>query len=227
MRHLVSNRILSVLATATLAGSGIVAMSGGAAAEPRAACATPYATNGIVTDFDDDGTADVVASAPGAHHGAGEVRVSYGNGEHETLRVIVADTPMTSVKGDHYGAALAAGDLDGNRCTDLVVGIPGLTVDGVSGAGGVQVLYGDGSRAFAPGPLLTRATPGIPGDPSHDEHFGAAPATPSPTPDRSSTRSSAARMAARCSRRRSHGRAAVCPASPSQGPIWALSSRTG
>jgi hypothetical protein len=44
---------------------------------------------------------------------------------------------------DQYGAALAAGDFDGDGRADLAIGVPGESVAGLSKAGSVNMLYGD------------------------------------------------------------------------------------
>jgi hypothetical protein len=75
--------------------------------------------------------------------------------------------------GGRFGASLLAAHLDGDSCTDLAIGIPDLTVDGVPDAGGVQIMYG-GQGNFVTGPLLTRGSNGVPGVPSEGEHFGTS-----------------------------------------------------
>jgi hypothetical protein len=44
---------------------------------------------------------------------------------------------------DQYGAALAAGDFDGDGRADLAIGVPGESVAGLSEAGSANMLYGD------------------------------------------------------------------------------------
>ena len=61
--------------------------------------------------------------------------------------------------GDHWGAALACGDLDGNGFADLAVGVPGEN----SSAGGVHLLYGTAAGlAVANNELWTQGDPGVP-----------------------------------------------------------------
>jgi hypothetical protein len=43
---------------------------------------------------------------------------------------------------DHFGAAIAAGDFDGDAHGDLLIGIPGRNLDGALDGGAVQVMYG-------------------------------------------------------------------------------------
>ena len=44
--------------------------------------------------------------------------------------------------GDVFGSALAAGDFDGDSFGDIVAGVPGEAVNGVTSAGAANVLYG-------------------------------------------------------------------------------------
>jgi FG-GAP repeat protein len=90
-----------------------------------------------IGDFDGDGFADLAAGAPNKNHGAGNpaesgrVYVAYGDpggpdpsvapdliGEDEWA----GDTPGA---GEHFGSALAGGDVDGNGFADLLAGAPG------------------------------------------------------------------------------------------------------
>jgi hypothetical protein len=66
-----------------------------------------------------------------------------------------------------------AANLDGDRCTDLLVGVPGLTVDGQPEAGGVQIFYGT-PTGFEAGPLLTSGSNGVAGVATPREDFGAS-----------------------------------------------------
>jgi hypothetical protein len=48
----------------------------------------------------------------------------------------------TAAGGDRFGAALAAGDFNGDRIADLAIGIPGRTFGAVVEAGAVQIASG-------------------------------------------------------------------------------------
>ena len=48
--------------------------------------------------------------------------------------------------GDHFGWALASGDLDGDDKDDLLIGTPGQDVNGFDQAGSVHVLWGPFNR---------------------------------------------------------------------------------
>lgn len=133
-----------------------------------------------VSDFDNDGYGDLVVGVPGEKVGtrdnAGAVQVIYGAGGGLTTRDQVwTEAPSTVLgqtgSGDRFGAAVAAGNFDGDAYSDLAVGVPG---DGVAGA--VNVLYGSstGLRASAGGGALddqrfTLGGAGVAGD-----SFGAA-----------------------------------------------------
>lgn len=136
-------------------------------------------------DFDHDGYADLAIGAPsetiGGVHAAGSVTVLYGGPGglaaagaqywHQNVPGIlgVADA------GDHFGAALAWGDFDGDDYDDLAIGVPDETVDSIINAGIVQILYGSASGLSASGDQLLRLDdPGMAGDLDYSARYGAA-----------------------------------------------------
>jgi hypothetical protein len=109
-------------------------------------------------DFNGDGYADLAIGVPnesvGAVSGAGVVHVIYGSagGLNATTPVLnqqwhqnksgIEDSCEAS---DSFGAALAAGDFNGDGFYDLAIGIPGENI----GAGAVSVIYGTASGLAA------------------------------------------------------------------------------
>lgn len=104
-----------------------------------------------VGDFNDDGFDDLAVGATdydiNGHSGAGIVVVFYGASDgisssrrehwHQNITGVVS----TAESGEFFGAALAAGDFDGDGVDDLLVGVPGEKNGGVA-TGGVHVFYG-------------------------------------------------------------------------------------
>ena len=117
-------------------------------------------------DFNGDGFEDLavgvvgedVAVFMGTVANAGAINVLYGsaNGLQSDSRSFwhqdsnARTTPIgdTVETGDVFGAALAAGDFNGDTYDDLAVGVPGESVGGTPNAGAVNIIYG------TPGGLL-------------------------------------------------------------------------
>ncbi|MDX6743638.1 VCBS repeat-containing protein [Actinocorallia sp. A-T 12471] len=108
---------------------------------PTTAARAADCSSAVLSDFDGDGNADYVVGDPGAgvgyEAGAGHVTVIYGDGalgvaERDSL---TADSPQA---GAGFGHAVATADLDGDGCTDLVVGAP--WADG--GVGNAEIFLG-------------------------------------------------------------------------------------
>jgi hypothetical protein len=122
---------------------------------------------------------DLAVGAPGFYQGLGAVEVLYGSPDG----LSVGDGPYTLAMagywaqahlGDGFGAALAAGDFDGNQVDDLAVGIP---FDGHGESGRVAVLYSDDagvdvtdSQYWFQGAVDDHGT--VAGTPENDDHFG-------------------------------------------------------
>ncbi len=109
-----------------------------------------------IADFNGDGFADLVVGVPnddiptpkGLMGDAGSIHVFYGNGVGlSTANDVIftqesVDMPGEAGVAHHFGAAVVAGDFNGDHVSDLAIGAPGETVDGIPEAGTVTILYG-------------------------------------------------------------------------------------
>ena len=118
-----------------------------------------------VADYDDDGRLDLAIGIPGANE------VCLLRGEEGGLDTS-GELLTTSLAGARFGATLAAADLNDDGVTDLVVGAPDATVDGATGAGRVEVLWGANASPFATRALISQVDAG--GLSALDEAFGTA-----------------------------------------------------
>ncbi|MFJ4713055.1 FG-GAP-like repeat-containing protein [Streptomyces sp. NPDC088785] len=140
LRHLT---LTSTLTCALLGGAGV-----------PAAAARPAPAPPVRGDFNGDGYADLAAGMPDAsaagRTGAGRVSVVWGGprglGAHGSADYgqDSPGVPGTAETGDHFGHAVAPGDLNGDGYADLAVSAPDETLDtpGASHQGAVYVLWG-------------------------------------------------------------------------------------
>jgi disulfide bond formation protein DsbB len=78
-----------------------------------------------------------------------------------------------SGQGERFGWVFAAEDFNGDGFEDVAVGDPGDTVNGVPGAGGVNVIYGSASGLTPAGnQWWNQAVPGVLDAPERDDLFG-------------------------------------------------------
>jgi len=110
----------------------------------------------LTHDFDRDGFDDLVVSAPGRAQRNGAVYLYKGTASGNVLWKVL--TPGTSQAGQMFGAALAAGDFDGDSFHDLAVGAPLASVGGKHGAGKVFVFRIRGNRDSEQIEVITKPT---------------------------------------------------------------------
>ncbi len=110
-------------------------------------------------DFNGDGYDDLAVGVPfetaGGIASAGAFNVFYGGAiglRSSGSEVWTQETlGFPSEAGDRFGAALAAGDVDGDGFADLLVGTPGRNVTAGVDAGVVYQIFGDAGGLGGPG----------------------------------------------------------------------------
>jgi len=142
-----------------------------------------FGTALAVGDFDADGFADLAIGIPGEDDNF----ISFDNGRIVTLYGSVTglsaarsqqfsqDVPPemlgSSEDFDEFGAALAAGDFDGDGFTDLAIGVPGENTEG----GRVAVVFGSASGLTAvDNESWDQDTAGVADDREDRDDFGSA-----------------------------------------------------
>jgi hypothetical protein len=148
--------------------------------------------SGVITgigDINADGYGDIVTGMywnkteddvtyPGGSDG-GKVWVTYGtaNGAGSTSSVTqnTGNVPGTSEKNDYFGYDLDLGDVNGDGYQDLVVGVAGENIDGVTDTGQVVVLYGSASglNTASGAQSFAQSTAGVPGEDEKYDMLGA------------------------------------------------------
>jgi hypothetical protein len=182
-------------------GAGMVQILYGSAAGPTATGSQSWTQSSLGTDateagdnfgaalaggdFNNDGFTDLAIGVPGEDVGttvdAGAIHLILGSASGLTGagdKVFHQNSNRVrdiSEEGDNFGAALAAGDFNGDGFMDLGVGIPNEDVGPFADAGMVQVLYGAVS-GLIPGfnPPWTLNDPNIPDSLQAIDYFGEA-----------------------------------------------------
>lgn len=142
--------------------------------------------NAVATaDFNADGIDDLALGAPTTNGSAGSdvgaVYVLFGseNGRFGDPQVIDQSGPVAgqAAAGDFFGAALAAGDLNGDGAADLVVGVPGKDVDDALSTGAVVVVFGSPDGLMPDSSAVYTQRADVTGGAREFDAFGAAVAT--------------------------------------------------
>jgi hypothetical protein len=137
----------------------------------------------VAADFTGDGRDDLAVGSPyediGAFVNAGAVTVLFGSATGltgdgaQSLNQDSPGAPDSSESGDHFGVALAAGDVTGDGHLDLVVGAPGEDIGAVPNAGAVTLFLGNGSGLTGSGPQsIDQDSAGVPGSGEASDKFG-------------------------------------------------------
>ncbi|MFD2081348.1 FG-GAP repeat protein [Actinopolymorpha cephalotaxi] len=130
-----------------------------------------------------DGRDDLVVGIPG-ENGSGGIAVLFGSSTgigpvgNEFWSQNTAGVTGTAEDGDEFGATIAVGHLNAfATAEDVVVGVPGDSVGGVTAAGAAQVFWGQPGGPSATGDaeeLLSQDTPTMLGAAETGDKFGAS-----------------------------------------------------
>lgn len=116
----------------------------------------------IWADFNGDGFADLAIGIPlendiGGSRDAGAVQVLYGSPSglraagNQVWHQDSSGIPDFMESADRFGAALTAGDFNGDGVDDLAIGVPGEDIGGIEDAGVVQIIFGSASGLTSDG----------------------------------------------------------------------------
>lgn len=140
-------------------------------------------------DFDGDGKTDLAIGDPGhtqnvgstAFFGCGAVYVVFGGStglqlsRYQFFYQGTATSLGLAESNDGFGARLAAGDLNGDGRSDLVVGVPAEDIETIDRAGAINVLYGaTGGLTTAGALFLHQASAGVVEEAEAVDYFGNA-----------------------------------------------------
>ena len=174
-------RRLAVVLSVVLAACVGPAQFAVSASSPASALQDPA----LQGDFNGDGFADLAVGVPGEDVGAavdaGAVNVLYdtvgfGNWSGVGSQLFTQSGAGGSASaGDRFGAAIVAGNFNGDGFGDLAMGAPGENVGAVGDAGAVSVLYGSADGLTGSGAqLFTQDSPDVGSSAEPGDRFGAA-----------------------------------------------------
>ena len=137
----------------------------------------------VCGDFDGNEYNDLAIGDPSFYDG-GSVTILYGSsagltaGGNQLLNQDMSGVLDASEEGDRFGAALAAGDFNGDGYSDLAVGVPGEAISTYLGAGAVHIFYGSSiGITSANNQFWTQNSPGIADFVEGGDDFGNTLAT--------------------------------------------------
>lgn len=133
-----------------------------------------------IGDVNGDGLGDLVLGNTGGD--AGEVTVAYGahtglspEADWTTITQDTPGVPGSAEPGDGFGAALSAGDVDGDGIDDIAVGAPYEDLGSVRDAGYVTLLRGSAAGLTGSGAqAFSQDTANVPGTAEADDRFSSA-----------------------------------------------------
>ncbi|GII63751.1 hypothetical protein Skr01_38360 [Sphaerisporangium krabiense] len=125
-------------------------------------------------DLDGDGDDELIVGVPGLEEGGGVGLFGLGGrpvrGKGTLLTEATPWIAQEHTETDLFGAAVAAGDFDGDGRAELAIGAPGANVGTTSGVGAVTIA--DPRRRQAG--VYTQNSPGMPGEAEKWDNLGAA-----------------------------------------------------
>lgn len=135
-----------------------------------------------VGNFDGDGYQDLAIGVPGESvagvAASGAVTILYGSPtglRADRAQSFDQRTTASDVGADdRFGAALAAGDFDGDGSDDLAIGAPGESLGGAADAGEVTVLFGSVAGLGTGGAQVLSQGVGAPGSSDAGDGLGQA-----------------------------------------------------
>ena len=155
-------------------------------------------SNEVQGDFNGDGFDDIAIGVPGEDlrtagrtvSNAGAVSVLYGSSDGlsasspyiaQFWTQATSNVPESPEQDDSFGFSLSSADFNGDGFGDIAIGVPGESVPivnstaNMSGAGGVNVLYGSSNGLSAisplPGQFWSQATSNVQDSPESNDSF--------------------------------------------------------